>query len=312
MWGRTTLMLHLYTTGEKMYQARAEGRSAGHRVRRVDYRVTEWGDPRSPLLVYLHGWGDTGSTFQFVVDQFNEDWFVIAPDWRGFGESRCEAESYWFPDYLADLNAILEIYSPDAPVRLAGHSMGANVASLYAGVMPERVSALINIEGFGLPASNPADAPAHYRKWLEAGRTRPAYSSYESLEKLAHRIMSRSAGLDEEKALFVADKWAAVHLDGIVRIKSDPAHKLPNAVLYRREEAMACWSKVTAPVLVVIGADTDHTRYLKFWTDSDSRPFNKQETVTIDGAGHMIHFDQPAALAAALEEFLPRRRQKDL
>jgi pimeloyl-ACP methyl ester carboxylesterase len=291
-------MLHFYTTGEKMYQARVEGRSARRRVRGIDYHVTEWGQAESPLLVFLHGWGDAGSTFQFVVDQFGKDWFVVAPDWRGFGETRVEAESYWFPNYLADLDAILEIYSPDAPVRLAGHSMGANAASLYAGVMSERVAALVNIEGFGLSDSNPEDAPGRYRQWIEAGRSPPAYSSYASLEELAARIMRRSPGLNEDRALFVAGKWAEVQPDGLVRIKADRAHKMPNPVLYRRQEAEACWRNVTAPALIVVGSETD------FDLDGASLPFVHAETVTIPGAGHMVHFDQPAALAEAIEGFL--------
>jgi pimeloyl-ACP methyl ester carboxylesterase len=118
------------------------------------------------------------------------------------------------------------------------------------------------------------------------------------------RILRLTPDLDEDKALFVADKWAEAGADGVVRLKSDSAHKLPNAVLYRRQEAAACWAKVTAPVLVVVGADTDHTRYLRLWTDADSAPFRRQQIATIDGAGHMIHFDQPDALAAAIEEFL--------
>ncbi len=281
-----------------MYQARVEGRSARHSLRGVDYHVTEWGKAQRPLLVFLHGWGDAGSSFQFVVDEFKKDWFVIAPDWRGFGESIVAAESYWFPDYLADLDAILEIYSPDKAVRLVGHSMGANAASLYAGVMPERVAALVNIEGFGLSDSDPEDAPGRYRQWIEAGRSRPAYSSYASLEELAKRITRRSAGLSEDRALFVADKWAEAHSDGVVRIRADPAHKLPNVVLYRRQEAVACWRNVTAPVLIVVGADTE------FESDTGGLTFNQSESVTITGAGHMVHFDQPAALAESIEGFL--------
>ncbi len=281
-----------------MYQARVEGRSIRHRVRGIDYHITEWGDSYSPLLVFLHGWGDAGPTFQFVVDEFTKDWFVIAPDWRGFGESRAEAESYWFPDYLADLDAILEVYSPDAAVRLTGHSMGANVASLYAGVMPERVAALVNVEGFGLSDSDPEDAPGRYRQWIEAGRSRPAYSSYESLEELAPRIMRRSPRLGKERALFVADKWAEAHSDGVVRIKADRAHKLPNAVLYRRQESVACWKTVTAPVLIIAGADSD------LGSETADLAFNHAQSVTIADAGHMVHFDQPAALARSIEGFL--------
>ncbi len=281
-----------------MYQSRVEGHSARHKLRGVDYHFTEWGQPQSPLLLILHGWGDTGSSFQFVVDELKGDWFVVAPDWRGFGESTMEAESYWFPDYLADLDTILEIYSPDKAVRLIGHSMGANVASLYAGVMPERVAALINVEGFGLSDSDPEDAPGRYRKWMEASRSRPAYSSYASLGELAPRIMRRSPGLSEDRALFVANQWAKTDSDGVIRLRADPAHKLPNAVLYRRQEAVACWRNVTAPVLVVVGADTD------MGNEAANLPFNDAETVTIAGAGHMIHFDQPAVLAQSIEGFL--------
>ncbi len=291
---------------EGMYQARIKGRSVRQQVRGVDYHVTEWGERHNRLIVFLHGWGDAGSNFQFVIDELKQDWFVIAPDWRGFGESRANADSYWFPDYLADLDAILQIYSPDAAVRLVGHSMGANVATLYAGVMPERVSALVNVEGFGLPDSDPEDAPGRYREWIEAGRSRSTVTSYESFEELLPRIIRRSPGLGNERALFVADKWAEAHADGVVRIKADPAHKLPNAVLYRRREAVACWKNVKAPVLVVVGADTDFTGKLKSWIDPDavSDVFDKSESVSIAGAGHMVHFDQPAQLAETIERFL--------
>ncbi len=281
-----------------MYQARVEGRSARHRIRGVDYHVTEWGTSQSPLLMFLHGWGDAGSTFQFVVDEFKKDRFVIAPDWRGFGKSTVEAESYWFPDYLADLDAILEIYSADRPVPLVGHSMGANAASLYAGVMPERVAALVNIEGFGLSDSDPGEAPGRYRQWIEAGRSQPAYSSYASLSELAGRITRRSAALSEDRALFVADKWAEARSDGVIHIKADRAHKLPNAVLYRRQEAIACWKNVTAPVLIVTGSDTE------FESETASLTFNHSDSAEIAGAGHMVHFDQPAALADSIEGFL--------
>ena len=291
---------------EGMYQARIKGRSVRHQVRGVDYHVTEWGERHNRLIVFLHGWGDAGSTLQFVIDELKQDWFVIAPDWRGFGESRANADSYWFPDYLADLDAILQIYSPDAAVRLVGHSMGANVATLYAGVMPERVSALVNVEGFGLPDSDPEDAPGRYREWIEAGRSRSTVTSYESFEELLPKIIRRSPGLGNERALFVADKWAEAHADGVVRIKADPAHKLPNAVLYRRREAVACWKNVKAPVLVVVGADTDFTGKLKSWIDPDavSDVFDKSESVSIAGAGHMVHFDQPAQFAETIEGFL--------
>lgn len=295
----------LHIPGE-VYQPRLARRSARHAIRGVGYHVNEWGDPAKPLLVMLHGFGDAGSTFQFLVDQLQNDWFVIAPDWRGFGESRLQAKSYWFPDYVADLEMLLSIYSPDQPANLLGHSMGGNIAGLFAGIFPECVSKFINVEGFGLADRDPGDAPLNYRRWIEASRTGEAYRSYESFEQLAKRILRQSPAMPISRAIFVAKQWAGRDADGRVVIKADPAHKLPNAVLYRRSEAEACWGQVSAPVLFVLGADSKFRPGTVPWlaTDAASLPFSAATVVTVEGAGHMVQFEQPAALAALVEDFL--------
>ena len=281
-------------------------RSERVRIRGVDYHVSQWGDERNPPLVYLHGWGDTGSTWQFVVDCLSDRWFVLAPDWRGFGKSEHVGPHYWFPDYLADLDALLDVYSPNTAARLIGHSMGANVVGLYAGVMPERVKAFINVEGFGLADSDPADAPANYRRWIERSARISGYSTYGSMEELASRIQKRNPRVSRACALYVAGEWAARAADGVVRLRADPAHRLPNAVQYRRAEAIACWDRVEAPVLLVLGAKTDFTGAAKPWIDPDEskHPFRGAPSRSIPGAGHMVHFEAPDRLAAVIDEFL--------
>lgn len=271
-------------------------------IRGVDYCVYEWGSAESPAFVYLHGWGDTGSTFQFVVDALRAGWRVIAPDWRGFGRSQCGCNSYWFPDYLADLHTLLGILSPDEPARLVGHSMGANVAALYAGTFPERVRAFVNVEGFGLLDSRVADAPSRYRDWIESASEPLSFSVYEDFPMLAERINKRHPGMAVPEALFVAREWASREPDGKVRLRADPLHKLPNPVLYRRAEAEACWRAVTAATLLVIGGQSRFARELP--QVGETPMFAEADTVVIDGAGHMLHFETPAALAGAIEDFL--------
>lgn len=289
-------------TGKDKYQARVARQTRSITIRGVEYCINEWGDAAAPLLFYLHGWADTGSTFQFVVDAFKSDWRVIAPDWRGFGRSSHRSPAYWFPDYLADLHALLEIYSPDEPVRLLGHSMGANVCSLYAGVMPERVSAIVNIEGFGLTDSDPGDAPARYRDWLEAGRSPPKFSSYPDFDSLASRIQKRSPLLGDARANFVAREWA-VEIDGMVRLRADPNHKLPNAVLYRRAEAEACWRNISAEMLLVSGETSSFAERVD---GVDVLPFPARHAAVIPGVGHMVHFEAPERLAEQIEAFLQK------
>ncbi len=290
----------------KTYQPKIACRSRFHEVRGVRYHVNEWGDSDAPLLVLAHGWGDCGTSFQFLVDELKENWFVVAPDWRGFGQTFCRTHGYWFPDYVADLDELLNLYQPDEAVRLLGHSMGANIVGLYAGSLPERVAAFVNVEGFGLPDSDPANAPANFRRWIEKGRSMPAYKPYAEFSELAKKLNERSPAMSIEKAMFVAQLWAEKSAAGVVEIRADPAHKLPNAVQYRRAEALACWSQIEAPVLQIVGENTAFNEAARAWmAPADAAQFSPQaETTVIANAGHMVHFEQPAKLATALEGFL--------
>lgn len=289
-------------TKSNHYEPDRKLRSLCRTIRGVDYHFSEWGDDGAPLFFYLHGWADTGSTFQFVVDALASDWRIVAPDWRGFGRTASRSQSYWFPDYLADLHEILNHFSPQEPVKLVGHSMGGNIASLYAGTMPERVSDLINIEGFGLPDSDPLDAPKRYRQWLEAIEEPPVFSTYPDIESLAMRIQKRNPALSAAQANFVAKQWA-VEEDGLVRLRADPNHKLPNPVLYRRAEAEACWRQVSARVLLVYG---ESSTFAKRLGASDPLPFPNGEVCTIPGVGHMIHFEDAPRMAEHIEFFLKK------
>ena len=115
-------------------------------------------------MVLLHGWMDVSASFQFVVDALERDWDVYAPDWRGYGLTAwAGSDSYWFADYLADLDFLLEKIAPEKPLDLVGHSMGGHVGGLYAGVRPARVARFVNLEGFGLAVTRPDQAPTLLR-----------------------------------------------------------------------------------------------------------------------------------------------------
>ena len=139
-------------------------------LRGLDYNVRRWGPADAPRVFLLHGWMDTSATFQFVVDALRHDWQLIAPDWRGYGQSTWLNRPYWFPDYYADLDALLAHYAPDTPARVVGHSMGANIASIYAGLRPQRVAQLAMLDFIGLKPPADADSPTVLGRWLDEER----------------------------------------------------------------------------------------------------------------------------------------------
>jgi pimeloyl-ACP methyl ester carboxylesterase len=277
-------------------------------IRGLRYHVREWGEPGAPRMFIFHGWMDSSVSFQFMVDALERAWHVLAPDWRGYGlTARPQADSYWFPDYVADLDRLVGHYSPDAPVNLVGHSMGGNIACLYGGIRPPRVAKIVNLEGFGMPATKPEDAPKRYGRWLDELANRPSLRDYESVDAFAARLMKGNPRLTPERAQFVAEHWSEQLPNGHARIRGDPAHKIVNPTLYRLDESMACWRAVTAPVLWVVGAHTETLKQMHL-KDSDLEArkacFARLESHTIPDAGHMLHHDQPEALARLVERFL--------
>lgn len=258
-------------------------------------------------LVMLHGWMDVSASFQFLVDALQGNWRVIAPDWRGFGlTERPAADCYWFPDYLADLEFLLDALGLDEPVNLVAHSMGANAAMLFAGVRPARVRRLVNLEGLGMPGTQPEQAPERYAQWIDELKAGSRIRDYDSREAVAARLMRNNARLRPEFAGFLAQHWSIPTAEGRFALAGDPAHKVVNAQLYRVEEIMACWRRISAPVLLVF-ADADE-RWQRFRNQPDYgrrvEAIPDLRIVDLPDCGHMLHHDQPVRVAELIEGFV--------
>jgi pimeloyl-ACP methyl ester carboxylesterase len=283
-------------------------------VRGMRQHVLTWGDPAAPVVLMLHGWMDVGASFQFLVDALHDDWHVVAPDLRGFGRSQWQPQGYWFQDYVADLDALVEQFGHGAPVRLVGHSLGGNIVMHYAGVRGDRVAAVVALDGFGIPFETPDVAPAKLAKWLDALRDPPGFKPYASLGAVATRLQKTNPRLSRDKAEFLAAWWARELPDGRAELSSDPRHKMPFPTVYRMEEIFAVWKSITAPVLWVGAAQSDIPRWLDpaqadgpDHLDGIRARLAHVPTGTlaiVQDAGHMVHHDQPDAVARVIEPFL--------
>lgn len=294
-----------------IYRPTRPAQSRDVMLRGVRHHLREWGARGAPQLFLLHGWMDASASWQFMVDALAGDFHVLALDWRGFGRSAWCGDAYWFPDYLADLDALLALESPEQPATLVGHSMGGNVSKIYAGVRPERVARLVLVDAFGLADRKPEEAPNRYASWLAQVAAPAELRGYSSLADLAKRMMHDNPRLNVARA-----NWLAAELsvevagsDGraLFRLGHDPAHKRVNAVLYRRAEVEACCRQVRAPVLWVEPADASLRRNVGVSDDDLQRLlgcFADLHRASIPDAGHNLHHDQPEALARVLEDFL--------
>ena len=299
-----------------MYQAKRHARSEFVPIRNLSYHVLIWGKPQTDKtpLVMLHGWMDVAASYQFVIDAFSEDHYIIAPDWRGYGQTSAGgADNFWFPDYLADLDFLLDHYAAQCPVNLVGHSMGGNVAMHYGGIRPERIRRLINLEGFGMAASTPDQAPERYARWMDELKKlhlgQLNLHPYPTLAGVSRRLMKTNPRLSADKANWLARHWAQETPEGQWRIRGQPGHKVVSANLPRLEEVMALYSQLSMPVLSVEAEESSLDTLWKGQYTLDEyharlRAIPHVEITRMMGAGHMLHHDQPEVLAEIIERFI--------
>jgi pimeloyl-ACP methyl ester carboxylesterase len=285
--------------------------------------------------VMIHGWMDTSATFQFLVDALEEDWHVVAPDLRGFGRTARGRESvtgYWFHDYLADLDALLDHLAVESreknaetapqvlPINLLGHSLGGNIVCVYGGVRPERIRRLISLDGFGVPRGTPGQAPVKVEKWLDALKVGEVLRPYPTLDAVAQRLQKNDRFLSPERAAWLAEQWTERLDDGSYLLRADPAHKLPFPTVYRLEESIAIWKQITAPTLWVGAAESHVAQWLGYGRDNPEEmgreslhtpefverleAFASLKFEYVSEASHMLHHDRPEYVAGLIEQFL--------
>jgi pimeloyl-ACP methyl ester carboxylesterase len=278
-------------------------------VRGLRYATRHWGPADAPVVFMLHGWMDSSATFQFLVEALKQEWHVIAPDWRGYGQSEWLGRPYWFPDYYGDLEVLVQHYSPEHPARLVGHSMGANIAAIYASARLQRVAQVVMLDFLGLMATEAKDAPRQLGKWLDHLHDAPELRAYPDHAALQRRMQSVNPRLTPERTEFLAKALSRVREDGKIEMACDPWHKVPAPILYRIDDQMACWHTIEAPVLMLVSDDGFvHERFGDDPAERERRlaVFRNLQVETITECSHNLQHDQPEKVAEALERFLRR------
>ncbi len=278
-------------------------------IRGLNYRLHTHGPADAPAVLLLHGLLDTGASYAPLAEALTrlggERLRLIAPDWRGHGDSGAAKEGYWFPDYLADLDALIDQLGLTLPVVLVGHSMGGQVASLYAGARPEAVSHLVALDSLNVPDASREATPQRYRKWLDAQQQPPAARTYDSLAAVAERVSRRYPELDDTTRDFLAETWTRPVGGGRFRLAFDERHRIPFPYGFRLDEAKALWRKINAATLCLDAANSPATRWVSSEDMAERRAcFLHMRHETLPDCGHMLHLQAPEAVARAILRLL--------
>lgn len=275
----------------------------------LEHHVLEWApaadrDPRGVLFL-LHGYMDVADSWAPLAPSLAAEGFhVVALDFRGFGDGpRAPAgTSYYFPDYIADVHAVADALSGDAPLAIAGHSMGGVVATLFAGAFPNRVTKLANLEGLGPPTSSFEDGPSRMREFVESTRKYRAREArpMADMDEVEARLAPGHPGVPREVLRARAPTLVRARPEGGFEWRFDPLHRARSPVPFYVDGFAAFAARVACPVLFVSGGDTGYHP-----PDEAVRlgAFRDLRRAEVPRGGHMMHWTEPDAVASLLREF---------
>ena len=186
---------------------------------RLRLHYLDWGNPSAPPLLLLHGSRDHAHNWDWVARRLQDRYHVVAPDFRGHGDSQWTLGSMYTPSEIAYDVAQLVHQQQLAPVRIVGHSLGGIVSLRYAGTFPELVDRVVVVDGTGdlaQRAMGRQPAPERMRTWIEAERALAARAPrrYATLEEAYERLQEANPHLRADQARYLTVHGANQNEDG--------------------------------------------------------------------------------------------------
>lgn len=275
---------------------------------RLRLHYVDWGNSNAPPLILQHGGRDHCRSWDWVADQLRNDWHVICPDLRGHGDSEWVSDgTYDLNAYVYDFAQLIEALGYDE-VTIIAHSLGGNIATRYAGLYPEKVRKLVNIEGLGFSTKKLSERDgepfaSRFRRWIEDTRKASGRNPrrYATLEDAYTRMKTENSHLTNEQARHLTTHGASRNEDGTWSWKFDPYLHTWYFNDLRKEEVVELWERVTCPLLLLWGKDSFFSSPAD---DGRAEHFSNARVVEFENAGHWLHHDQFDRFMAETRRFL--------
>lgn len=270
----------------------------GRRVALLENRLAASEQPQKPLLIALHGWLDNGASF-LPLAPYLDDFHLVCVDLPGHGHSDHKTTPYVFVDWLDDLYQITQT-AGWSRFTLLGHSLGALIASAYAGVFPEQIERLILLEGLG-PLTQPDEAaPAQIRRAiLNRSRTRErSAGGFASIDE-AVAARCKVADITPEAARLICERQLEERA-GRWQWRSDPRLRDLSPLRMSEGQAQALIRAICCPVLFIRG-EQGFAELEAQWQLRQGA-FRQIEQVILPG-NHHFHMENGAATAVCIVNF---------
>lgn len=261
-----------------------------------------WGDPALPRLLALHGWLDNSATFDTLAPLLCGKFHIVAVDLPGHGRSDWRAPGAWYHyiDYLGDVLAAADALGWSR-FGLLGHSLGAAVASMLAGILPERIDRLWLLEGLGPLAQDLQQVlPQLRRAFAERAQSgaRPLRVFRDLAEAAAARM--KASDLSQAAALHLVARGTKAVAGGL-SWSSDPRLTLTSPVRYTEQQILAVLAGIEVRSLLVL-AQPQAGFFTRAMVDARTRVVKRMQVQSLPG-GHHLHLDEAQAVADAILEF---------
>ena len=265
-----------------------------------------WSRPGKPRVLCLHGWLDNAASF-VPLSAHLEDFDLVAIDFAGHGFSahRPETSRYYFPEYLYDLDELLDALGWD-DCHIIGHSLGGGVACGFTAALPERVKRLVLLDVVGIFTIPVEQATRQLRLSLKSVRkNRSILKPYESVEE-AMLARQKNSPLSDAAARLICER-ALEHTGDYYQWRTDPRLNWRSPQFLTNDQVINILESISSPVLAITTATIE-----KFLGGDvlDQRLASIGDCTHVLHEGHHhFHMEEAEIVAAHITEFLKKQDQ---
>lgn len=262
--------------------------------------VRTWGEPGLPGIIALHGWQDNAATFDRLAPAI-PGYYWVAPDLPGHGRSahREAGAEYSIWSYAVEVMAIANAMGL-ATFALVGHSMGGGIASLVAGLFPERITRLILLDSLGTIATPAAQSPAQLRRGIEQRVDQPLRRAGLYPTREAAIDARAKKGITQDAARILGERGIAESADGYFWCH-DQRLTLKTLLSLDEEQVAAFLKAIQCKVLLVTSTEAVQREDV---IRQRAALIGDIRIAQLDGGHHQHLEDKAGVISLLVDEFL--------